>query len=72
MIMKAQQVNLTISVGGVEQLYIFFNKIGLKWKNNSSVETTTKINDIINRYFKECHGYEFCMENEIMTQFSLK
>ena len=36
------------------------------------MKTATKINDTINGYFEECHGYEFYMENEIMTQFNLK
>ena len=72
MIMKAQQVELTISVGGEERLIQTFNEIGLKWKDDSSVETATKINSIINGHFEEWHGYEYYMENEIMNQFNLK
>ena len=72
MIIKAQQVKLTISVGGEERLIQTFNEIGLKWKDDSSVETATKINSIINGHFEEWHGYEYYMENEIMNQFNLK
>ena len=66
MIMKAQQVKLTISVGGEERLVQTFNEIGLKWKDDSSVETAIKIDDIINGNFEECHGYKFYTEDEIM------
>ena len=70
--MKAQQVKLTISVGGEERLVQTFNEIGLKWKDDSSVEMETQINSIINGHFEEWHGYEYYMENEIMDQFKLK
>lgn len=72
MIMKAQQVQLMISVGGDKRVIQTFNEIGQKWKDDSSVETATKINSIINGHFEECHGYEYYIENEIMDQFNLK
>ena len=53
MIMKAQQVKLMISVGGEERLIQTFNEIGLKWKDDSSVETATQINSITNGHFEE-------------------
>ena len=65
-------MKLTINVGGTERLLQSFNEIGLKWKSDSSVETATKINDIIDVYFEKCHGYEFYKENKIMTQFNLE
>ena len=55
-IMKAHQVKLMISVGGEEKLIQTFNEIGLKWKDDSSVETATKINIISNGHLEECHG----------------
>ena len=72
MIMKAREVKLVISVGEKERLVHTFNEINLKWKNDSLVETATKINDIINGHFEECHRYEYYMENEIMKQFNWK
>ena len=72
LIMKDQQINLKISVGGEERLVQMFNNIVLKWKNKSSAETATKINDIINGYFEEYHKNEYYVKNEIMKQFNLR
>ena len=65
-------MDLQITVRTEERLVQSFKEIGLKWKEDGSVETACKVNDIINGYFEEYQEYEFYMENKIMEQFNLK
>ena len=72
MVCKAQLVGLTVVINDEKHVAVSISKIGKNFKGDDSIETSAKINQIVNEIFNDESGYKYNSEMKVMNKLNSK
>ena len=72
MILRSQEVGLTVKTDDDEKTVTCWNDIGKAWRNSDSIDTAKKLYEVVHATFDDNSSYEIYMESKIMEQLQLK
>ena len=72
MILRSQEVGLTVKTEGGPENVACWNDIGKAWRNDDSIDTAKKLYEVVHATFDDESNYEIYMEANVMNKLKIK